>query len=318
MSKLARRRTAVPSPAPRRRFAMEPGRSWQPRDLTRIFTTPSTRWLRCVNPDALYLAACRATVTPAYGRRRPVEEFDRGGQPARRPHPLHLGQRRLRDCGQHTRSSVLVVPRIRGRESRAARSRPPTILRPMTARRHEVPTEIASRPSRCGACEERLHAPSPQELDSRPSSGAVLQSRSSTTTPTPPPMPPGAAAPVPVALPFCALSPLHRPRDKVVVQGRTTAALAAELIMNTVTATRALAEARRRRSRLRRRRWRSRKRRKPGVLRAKFYFAALISSGSRSRCGWCRSCRRRRPADSREFGNKHVSIGCRRGALRWQ
>ena len=121
--------------------------SWQelanPRDLTKIFTTPEYAAWRSLreSDDARYLALCmpRFLARLPYGAKTsPVDEFDfeedTAGADARE---VQLGERRLRDGRQHQ-------PVVQGRtagargsaaSSRAARSRtcPRTASRPMTA-----------------------------------------------------------------------------------------------------------------------------------------------------------------------------------------
>ena len=164
------------SPARARRvMQME---SWQelanPRDLTKIFTTPEYAAWRSLreSDDARYLglAMPRFLARLPYGAKtNPVEEFDfeedtDGG----RPQQVHLGQRGLRDGGQHqplVQALRLVLPHPRRRVRRRGR-RPAGAHLPDRRRRrgHEVPDrDRHQRPARGGAGEERLHAARPPQ-----------------------------------------------------------------------------------------------------------------------------------------------------------
>ena len=85
--------------------------SWQelanPRDLTKIFTTPEYAGWRSLreSEDARYLGLAM----PRFLSRLPVRRQDQSGRGVRlrgrhrrrRSQPLHLGERRLRDGGEH-------------------------------------------------------------------------------------------------------------------------------------------------------------------------------------------------------------------------
>ena len=139
------RRTRRSSPAPRRRSCR--WTSWQelanPRDLTKIFTTPEYAALAV----AARIGGCALSrpgdaalpVAPAVRRQdQPGRGVRlRGGHRRGRPQPLHLGERRLRDGGEHQPlvqavRLVLAHPRHRvGRLGRRACRRTPS--RPTTA-----------------------------------------------------------------------------------------------------------------------------------------------------------------------------------------
>ena len=215
----------------------------------------------------------------------------RGGHRRRRSQPVHLGERRLRDGGQHQPlvqavRLVLAHPRHRvGRRGRrAADAHVPDRRR---RRRHEVPDrDRDQRPPRGGAGEERLHAArAPQELRLRgvhrravaAEAGRVRRSGRDRQRE------PGGAAAVPVRLlPLRALPEVHRPRQDRLVQGaRRHAALAAELDheLRRRRSGAFVARRPRRRSRWRRPKSRSRKSRAtPGTTRRSSSCGRTISS----------------------------------------
>ena len=157
--------------------------SWQelanPRDLTKIFTTPEYAAWRSLreSEDARYigLAMPRYLARLPYGAKTESGRGVRlrGGHRRGRPQPLHVGQRRLRDGREHQPllqdvRLVLADPRRRvGRRGRGTAD--PHLPDRRWRRGHEVPDrDRDQRSPRSGAGQERLHAAgAPQELGFR-------------------------------------------------------------------------------------------------------------------------------------------------------